>query len=137
MTVTNSGIIITDGYHNRIALGPNGQLFIGARTCTEIVPPIPPPAGAEVRGCLSIYNTLPATTVGSNQPGGVVIPPENGDVTGIQPIATRRWCMWSRADRLYIYDASTDALEHNPNDPITRVSQQPRWQFRRRQDVDF
>ena len=31
---------ITDGYHNRIAIGPNGQLFIGARTCTEIIPPV-------------------------------------------------------------------------------------------------
>src|ERR1019366_3125857 len=51
MSVTNTApIVITDGYHNRIALGANGQLFIGARTCTEIVPPVPPPQGAEVRG---------------------------------------------------------------------------------------
>ena len=39
MTVTNSApIVITDGYHNRMALGANGQLFVGARTCTEIIP---------------------------------------------------------------------------------------------------
>jgi len=117
MTVTNSGIIITDGYHNRIALGPNGQLFIGARTCTEIVPPIPPPAGAEVRGCLSIYNTL-TSTVGSVPPGGVAIPNQNGDVTGIQPIARRQVVYLVQGGSLYIYDATTDALEYNPNDPF-------------------
>ncbi len=89
MTVANSSpIVVTDGYHNRIAMGDNGQLFIGARTCTEIIPPQPPPQGAEVRGCLSIYNTL-TVAAGSVPAGGVVIPPANGDVTGIQPIATR------------------------------------------------
>ena len=41
MTLTNYAVI-SDGYHNRIAMGDNGQLFIGARTCTEIVPPNPP-----------------------------------------------------------------------------------------------
>lgn len=87
MTITGNAIV-TDGYHDRMAMGANGQLFIGARTCTEIVPPYPPPTGAEVRGCLSIYNTL--TTAAGNVPaGGVVIPPANGDVTGIQPIGTR------------------------------------------------
>ena len=81
-------IIITDGYHNRIAMGPYGQLYIGAGTCTEIVPPQPPPVGAEVRGCLSIYNSM-STAAGNVPPGGVVIPPANGDVTGIQPISSR------------------------------------------------
>jgi len=111
MTVTNSGIVITDGYHNRIALGANGQLFIGARTCTEIS------TAAETRGCLSIYNTLPATTVGSVAPGGVLVPQANGDVTGIQPIATRTVVYVIQNFALNIYDATTDALEYNPNDP--------------------
>lgn len=111
MTVTNSGILITDGYHNRIALGANGQLFIGARTCTEIS------TAAETRGCLSIYNTLPATTVGSVPPGGVLIPPANGDVTGIQPIAKRKVVYVVQNNVLNIYDATIDALEYNPNDP--------------------
>jgi hypothetical protein len=87
MTVTGNAII-TDGYHDRMAMGANGQLFVGARTCTEIVPPYPPPPGAEVRGCLTIYNTL-TTAEGNVAPGGVVVPPVNGDVTGIQPIGTR------------------------------------------------
>lgn len=127
-------IIITDGYHNLMALGPNGQLFIGAHTCTEILPPfLPPPAGTEVRGCLSIYNSL-TTAVGSAPPGGVVIPSENGDVTGIQPIAKRNedagqtplpqqvvyviqgQGVADQGGTLYIYDCTIDALEYNPND---------------------
>jgi hypothetical protein len=109
MSVTNTTpIVITDGYHNRIALGANGQLFIGSRTCTEIIPPQPPPQGAEVRGCLSIYNTLN---------GAVVVPPANGDVTGLQPIATRTVVYVVQGGSLNIYDTATDALEINPHDP--------------------
>jgi hypothetical protein len=115
MTVTNTApIIITDGYHNHMALGANGQLFIGARTCTEIIPPVPPPAGAEVRGCLSIYNTQ-SVPVGSIQPGAVMIPPTTGDVTGIQPIATRDVVYVVQGQNvqggtLYVYDTKTDAV---------------------------
>ena len=105
MAVTNSTpIVITDGYHDRMALGANGQLFIGARTCTEIVPPVPPPTGAEVRGCLSIYDT-------NALPGAVVIPPANGDVTGIQPVAKRTVVYVIQGGSLGIYDTATDALQ--------------------------
>lgn len=117
MSVTNSTpIVITDGYHNRMALGAGGQLFIGARTCTEIIPSVPPVAGAEVRGCLSIYNTQ-TTEVGTIPAGAVIIPPANGDVTGLQPIATRTVVYVVQGGALNIYDATTDALEFNPNDP--------------------
>jgi hypothetical protein len=122
LSVTNAApISITDGYHNRIAMAANGQLFIGARTCTEIGT-FPPPTGAEVRGCLSIYNSL-STAVGNVPGGGILIPPANGDVTGIQPIATRQVVYVVQGQgvpqggTLYIYDATTDTLEHNPNDP--------------------
>ncbi len=118
MTVTNATpIAITDGYHNRIAIGYNQQLFIGAKTCTEIVPPQPPPPGAEVRGCLSIYNTL-NVAVGAVAPGAVFIPPANGDVTGIQPISQRTVVYVVQGGSLSIYDAYFDALEYNPNDPF-------------------
>ena len=117
MSVINSApIFITDGYHNRMSMAANGQLFIGASTCTEIS------TTTETRGCLSIYNTLP-TTVGSVPPGGVLIPPENGDVTGLQPIAKRTVVYVIQGQgvplggSLFIYDATTDALEYNPNDP--------------------
>jgi hypothetical protein len=102
MSITNTTpIVITDGYHDRIAMGANGQLFIGARTCTEIVPPVPPPTGSEVRGCLAIYNS---------QTGAVVIPPANGDVTGIQPIAKRAVVYVVQGGSLDIYDTTTDVL---------------------------
>lgn len=103
MTVVNpSPIIVTDGYHNRMAFGAEGQLFVGAHSCTEIIPPIPPPPGAEVRGCLAIYNTVT---------GAVVIPPASGDVTGIQPIANRSVVYLIQGGELAIYDTATDKLQ--------------------------
>ena len=116
MTLTTSGIAITDGYHNRMALGANGQLYIGSRDCTEIVPPVPTPPGTEIRGCLIIYNTL-STAVGGAAAGGVVIPPANGDVTGIEPIGTRQVVYVVQGGSLDIYDDTIDALEYNPNNP--------------------
>lgn len=124
MSVVGTPIIITDGYHTRMAMGANGQLFIGARTCTEITPPIPPPAGAETRGCLSVYNTL-TTAVGIVPPGGVLIPAANGDVTGFQPIGKRannpnlaqQVIYVVQGGSLDIYDLTIDAFEYNPNNP--------------------
>jgi len=116
MSIVTSNIAITDGYHNRIAMGANGQLFIGAHTCTEIVPPENPPPGSEIRGCLSIYNSL-NSAVGSVAPGGVLIPPVNGDATGLQPIANRTVVYVVQGGSLLIYDATSDALYYNPNNP--------------------
>jgi hypothetical protein len=100
LTVSNpSPIVITDGFHNRMSMASNGQLFIGARKCTEIIPPIPTPPGAEIRGCLSIYNS---------QTGAVVIPSSNGDATGFQPIATRTVVYVIQGGELTIYDTTTD-----------------------------
>ena len=112
---TNCPYIITDGYHDHIAMGANGQLFIGAHTCTEVIPPQPPPPGAEVRGCLSIFNTL-TTAVGSVAPSGVLIPSANGDVTGLQPIATRQVVYLVQGGTLTIYNALSDTLFDNPHD---------------------
>ena len=124
LAVTGNAVI-TDGYHNRMSMGANGQLFIGARTCTEIVPPYPPPAGAEVRGCLATYNT--STTAAGNVPaGGVVIPPANGDVTGIQPIATRDVVYVVQGypvpgGSLYIYCTTIDSNDNCPTVDATQI----------------
>jgi len=110
MTATTSGIAITDGFHNRIGFGPNGQLFVGARTCTQ---------NPGVSGCLSIYNTL-STAVGPVAPGGVLIPPAPGDVTGIEPIGKRSVVYVVQGGSLWIYDTLTDGLQiiqNNPNNP--------------------
>jgi len=89
MQVVGSPVSITDGYHNRIALGANGRLFIGARTCSQGL-------------CLSIYNT---------QSGAVTIPPASGDVTGIEPIAKRTVVYVIQNHSLGIYDTATDKLQ--------------------------
>jgi hypothetical protein len=97
MKVINpSPIIITDGYHNRMAMGALGQLFIGARSCTSIGV-----IGGEVRGCLSIYNTTnPA----------VVVPPQIGDATGIEPIPGRNIVYVCEGGVFQVFDTTTDQL---------------------------
>ena len=100
LSVTNSNpIIITDGYHDHIAMGANGQLFVGANSCTEITRT---PPNNETRGCLTIYNT---------QTGTVVIPPASGDVTGLQPIANRSVVYLVQNGEVQIYDTTTDKLQ--------------------------
>jgi hypothetical protein len=88
---------ITDGYHNRIDMGADGQLFVGAKTCSQVLT-----AGTDQRGCLSIFNT--ATSA-------VVIPATNGDVTGIQAIPNRHVVYVTQGGELEIYDTRTDALQ--------------------------
>jgi len=97
MTRTNANpILITDGYHDRMQMGANGQLFIGAHSCTNINI-----AGGEVRGCLSILNTLNSK---------VLVPPETGDATGIQPITGRNEVYVCQGGAFLIYDTTTDKL---------------------------
>ena len=100
-------IAITDGYHDRIDMSVNGQLFIGSQACTT-VGNVDNPQGGEVRGCLSIYNT-------SN--GNVVIPPDNGDVTGLQSFTTRDVEYVAEGGNLRVYDTLIDELIP-PNDFI-------------------
>jgi hypothetical protein len=101
LTVLGS-VVITDGYHDRIDLGLNGQLFIGSHTCTN-VGNVNNVTG-EVRGCLSIYNTLN---------GNVVIPRDNGDVTGLQSFTTRDVEYVAEGGNLRVYDTLTDTLLEN------------------------
>ena len=101
MTVTGSSVI-TDGFHYRMELGSNGQIFIGAKNCTNINIPASGSNPGEVRGCLSIFNT-------SNS--SVVVPPDNGDVTGLQPITNRNVVYVVQQGELRIYDTTTDKLQ--------------------------
>jgi hypothetical protein len=112
MTVSNSNPIVTDGYHDHIAMGANGQLFVGAHDCTEI---LPSGGNNETRGCLAIYNT---------QTGAVVIPSNSGDVTGLQPIANRtvvyvvqkNISSGNPVGELEIFDTTTDKLQNKQID---------------------
>jgi hypothetical protein len=101
MTITGSAVI-TDGDHDRMELGANGQIFIGAGACTNINIPAVGSNPGEVRGCLSIFNT-------SNS--SVVVPPDNGDVTGLQPITNRNVVYVVQQGELRIYDTTTDKLQ--------------------------
>ena len=98
LAVTNSAVI-TDGYHDRIDLSVNGQLFIGSHTCTT-VGNVNNQQG-EVRGCLSIFNT---TT------GAVIIPPDSGDVTGLQSFSSRLVEYVAEGGNLRVYDTTQDKL---------------------------
>jgi hypothetical protein len=100
---------ITDGYHNQIQMGANNQLFIGAHTCTNIKAPANGSTPGEVRGCLSILDANKTT---------VVVPPLNGDVTGIQPITRRNVVYVVQNGQLDIYDTTTDKLQKTQVDII-------------------
>jgi hypothetical protein len=109
MTVTSSAVI-TDGYHNRIDMSVNGQLFVGSYGCTT-VGNVNNPQG-EVRGCLSIYNTTNAA---------VVIPPDNGDVTGLQSFTTRDVEYVAEGGNLRVYDTLIDSLLIESTNNITET----------------
>ena len=90
--------VIPDGYHTHIDISGDGQLFVGSRNCTNIVPATP---GAERRGCLAILNT---------NNGNLIIPPDNGDVTGMTPITNRTVFYLIEGGELRIYDTTTDKI---------------------------
>jgi hypothetical protein len=101
-------VVITDGYHDRIAMGANAQLFIGSRNCTNVNL-----AGGEVRGCLSIVNT----SAGSVSASDVVATSDNGDVTGIAPIPNGNLVYVCEGGKLRVYDTTTDKLAVLKNGP--------------------
>jgi hypothetical protein len=101
-TVTNS-VVITDGYHDHIDISNNGQLFIGAHTCTN-VGNVNNPSG-EVRGCLAIFDTTKAGNTAA------VIPPDNGDVTGLQSFSSRNVEYVGEGGNLRIYDTTKNLLQ--------------------------
>ncbi len=101
MTVSKSGVPITDGYHWLMALGANNKLFIGARTCTNTV-----------NGCLSILNTSAGTATLSSP---------KGDVTGLQPITGRNVVYVIEGGELVIYDTTTDQPQATQIDVVGKA----------------
>jgi hypothetical protein len=104
-TVTTS-YVITDGYHSRMDMSANGQLFIGSHDCTNIGN-VNDPSG-EVRGCLSILNT---------NDGSVVIPPDNGNVNGLQGFSQRDVEYVAEGGALRVYDTTKNILLINDQLP--------------------
>lgn len=92
-------IAIPDGYHDKMDLSINGQLFIGSHTCTNIGN-VGNPSG-EIRGCLSIYNT---------NNNSMVFPPDNGDVNGLQSFTSRNIEYVAEGGNLRVYDTTKNIL---------------------------
>ncbi|MFZ0284997.1 MAG: hypothetical protein WAL32_07180, partial [Terriglobales bacterium] len=57
--------------------------------------------GGEIRGCLSIYNTMTSA---------VVVPPQIGDATGIEPIPGRNVVYVCEGGVFEMFDTTTDKL---------------------------
>ena len=94
-----SAAVITDGFHDRMDMTVNGQIFIGSHDCTN-VGNVNNPSG-EVRGCLSIFKTADNT---------VIIPPDNGDVNGLQGFTSRNIEYVAEGGALRVYDTTKDIL---------------------------
>ena len=109
-TVTGSAVI-TDGYHMHMDLTANGQLFVGSLRCTNIGN-VNFPSG-EVRGCLSIYKLAD---------GSVLIPPDNGDVNGLQGFTTRTVEYVAEGGALRVYDLNRDILLINDDLPQGNIN---------------
>ncbi len=92
-------IAMPDGYHWRIDMTTNGQVFVGSLHCTNIGN-VNNPVG-EVRGCLAIYRTAN---------NSVLFPPDNGDVNGLQGFTTRDVEYVAEGGNLRVYDTLTDVL---------------------------
>ncbi len=98
MTVSKSGVPISDGFHMPIALADDSRLYIGATTCSNTT-----------QGCLSIYNTGTQTAVASAP---------KGDVTGLQPITGRHVVYVIEGAELRIYSTLTDAPQATQIDVV-------------------
>jgi len=90
---------ITDGYHTRMDLNVYNQVFIGSHDCTNIGDANNPVG--EVRGCLTIFRIAD---------GSVVIPPDNGNVDGLQGFTTRPIEYVAEGGNLRVYNLQTDTL---------------------------
>ena len=97
-TVTSTAVI-TDGFHDRMDMTTGGQLFIGSHDCTNIGD-VNNPSG-EVRGCLSIYKVAD---------GSVLVPPDNGNVYGLQGFISRNVEYVAEGGALRVYDTTKDIL---------------------------
>jgi hypothetical protein len=109
--VNTASLVIADGYHDRMDMSINGQLFIGSHDCTEIGNVNT--GGGEIRGCLTIYNTNNNT---------VLVAGDNGDVNGLQSFSTRYIEYVAQGGNLRVYDTTTDGLLINDFIPYGTIN---------------
>jgi hypothetical protein len=89
-------VSIPDGYHNRMAVTADNQVFIGSHGCTEVT------TSTTTFGCLALYNP--------KNPSSAVIGTDPGDVTGIAPVTGRNEVYVVQNGELRIWDTTLDAL---------------------------
>lgn len=106
-TLTPTSIAITNGYHTRMVMSANNQLFVGSRNCSNIQ------VTGETRGCLTIANL----TSGNLAASGVVVPPDNGDVTGLEAVPNRDVVYVCQGGNFRVYDTTTDKIQINQFPP--------------------
>jgi DNA-binding beta-propeller fold protein YncE len=85
--VASPPVNISNGYHDRMELGSNNKLFVGAHGCS-------------IHGCLTIFDIGAKTAV---------VDTPSGDVTGIAPIAGRNIVYVVEGGELRIFDTKTSA----------------------------
>jgi DNA-binding beta-propeller fold protein YncE len=85
--IASRPVTIGNGYHDRMELGSDNKLFIGARDCTS-------------GGCLSIFDIGAQTAV---------VDTPSGDVTGIAPLANSNEVYVIEGGELRIFDATSSA----------------------------
>jgi hypothetical protein len=92
-------IAIPDGFHDQMDISANDQVFVGSINCQN-VGDVGNPSG-EVRGCLAIYNA---------ETNALVIPPDNGNVTGLQGFTSRYVEYVAEGGNLRVYN-TTNGLD--------------------------
>ncbi len=102
LTVSKSGVAISDGTHTIMALGANGKLFVASRACSNTV-----------QGCLSIFDTAAGSAVTSAAGGG--------DVTGIEPVSSRNVVYVIEGGELVIYDTTTNKPQSTQIDIVGKA----------------
>jgi DNA-binding beta-propeller fold protein YncE len=93
LSVSKSGVAISDGFHSTIALA-NNKLFVGSQSCSN-----------QTSGCLTIFDTGAQTAV---------IDAPKGPVTGMQPISGRPIVYVCEGGELRIYNTTTGAEQTSP-----------------------
>ena len=102
LTVSKSGVAISDGTHTIMKLGANGKLFVASRTCSSTV-----------QGCLSIFDTAAGSAV-TSAAGGC-------DVTGIESVSARSVVYVIEGGELVIYDTTTNKPQNTQIDIIGKA----------------
>jgi hypothetical protein len=106
--VTNS-VAIANGFHDRMTLGANNLLFVGALGCTITrLPAGPNPDPLQGTGCLTLFDTVKLkASIVPPTPFTPPAPDPGDDVTGMAAIPNQNEVYVAQGGELIIYDTTT------------------------------